>query len=189
LPNDGAGLIVVSSARQFVRRPLDLRFASPRTQFLAGGEPAHSCSAASRASASKWTIALAERVTRDIAQVSPETTVNRRILNLNDPWDFQEVYGAMRDFADAYSFDTEREDYRVNITTGTHVAQICLFPLVEAHYVPAKILQLTPPKRWREGGAGTYGVIDLDLMTTKSRREDRASVTLDSPLKTVFSPR
>lgn len=107
--------------------------------------------------------ALAERVTRDIAQVSPETKIERRILNLTDPWDFQEVYGAMRDFADAYSFDTEKEDYLVNITTGTHVAQICWFLLVEAHYVPAKILQLTPPKRWREGGAGTYGVIDLDL--------------------------
>lgn len=107
--------------------------------------------------------ALAARVEKDIAQVSPETQVRAHLMNLKDPWDFQEVYGAMRDFADAYPFDTESEDYLVNITTGTHVAQICWFLLVEAHYVPAKILQLTPPRRWREGGPGKYDLIDLDL--------------------------
>jgi transcriptional regulatory protein RtcR len=107
--------------------------------------------------------ALAARVKGDIGRVSPETQVRRHVVNLKDPWDFQEVYGAMRDFADAYAFEAEAEDYLVNITTGTHVAQICWFLLVEAHYVPARILQLTPPKRWREGGPGKYGVIDLDL--------------------------
>jgi len=107
--------------------------------------------------------ALAERVTADIAQVSPETQVRAHLMNLADPWDFQEVYGAMRDFADAFPFDAEAEDYLVNITTGTHVAQICWFLLVEAHYVPAKILQLTPPRRWRDGGPGKYDLIDLDL--------------------------
>ncbi|QGM44324.1 RNA repair transcriptional activator RtcR [Methylocystis heyeri] len=107
--------------------------------------------------------ALALRVKGDIGQVSPETQVRRHVMNLKDPWDFQEVYGAMRDFADAFPFDAEAEDYLVNITTGTHVAQICWFLLVEAHYVPARILQLTPPRRWREGGPGKYDVIDLDL--------------------------
>jgi transcriptional regulatory protein RtcR len=107
--------------------------------------------------------ALAARVKGDIRQVSPETQVRRHVMNLTDPWDFQEVYSAMRNFADAYAFDAEAEDYLVNITTGTHVAQICWFLLVEAHYVPARILQLTPPKRWREGGAGKYDLIDLDL--------------------------
>ncbi|WP_424361697.1 RNA repair transcriptional activator RtcR [Methylocystis parvus] len=107
--------------------------------------------------------ALAERVTADIAQVSPETRVRPHVMNFKDPWDLQEVYGAMRDFADAFPFDAEAEDYLVNITTGTHVAQICWFLLVEAHYAPAKILQLTPPKRWRQGGPGKYDIIDLDL--------------------------
>jgi len=106
---------------------------------------------------------LAARITSDIAQVSPETQVRPHIINFKDPWDFQEVYGVMRDFADAYPFDTEAEDYLVNITTGTHVAQICWFLMIEAHYAPAKILQLTPPKRWRDGSPGTFDVIDLDL--------------------------
>lgn len=107
--------------------------------------------------------ALAERIRADIAMVSPETEVRFHLMDLKDPWDFEEVYGALHDFARAYAFDTEAEDYLINITTGTHVAQICWFLLIEARYIPAKILQLTPPKRWQDGGPGDYGVIDIDL--------------------------
>lgn len=39
------------------------------------------------------------------------------------------MYGKLLDFARAYPFDPEAEDYLVHITTGTHVAQICLFLL------------------------------------------------------------
>jgi transcriptional regulatory protein RtcR len=108
-------------------------------------------------------IALAERIGHDIAQVSPETTVRRTLMNLKDPWDFEEVYGALHDFALAYPFDPEAEDYFVNITTGTHVAQICWFLLIEAHYIPAAILQLTPPKGWTTGDPGKWSAIDIDL--------------------------
>ena len=107
--------------------------------------------------------ALAERVERDIAQVSPETLVRRHIMDLDDPWDFEEVYGAMHDFARAYPFDPDAEDYLVHITTGTHVAQICWFLLTEARAIPGRLLQLTPPKRWKDGGPGQHGLIDLDL--------------------------
>lgn len=107
--------------------------------------------------------ALAERVTSDIAQVSPETEARRHIMNLKNPWDFGEVYAAMHDFARAYPFDPDNEDYLVNITTGTHVAQICWFLLIEAHYIPARILQLTPPRRWQDGNPGTYDIIDINL--------------------------
>jgi transcriptional regulatory protein RtcR len=106
---------------------------------------------------------LARRVTDDIGQVSPETDVRSTVMNLKNPWDFEEVYGALHDFVRGYPFDTEAEDYLVNITTGTHVAQICWFLLIEARYIPAKILQLTPPKRWKESGPGDFGIIDLDL--------------------------
>ncbi len=77
--------------------------------------------------------------------------------------DFEEVYAGLHDFARGYAFDPEREDYLINITTGTHVAQICWFLLAEAHVIPAQILQLTPPKRWKDRAPGTYGIIDLDL--------------------------
>ncbi|MCA0401974.1 MAG: RNA repair transcriptional activator RtcR [Proteobacteria bacterium] len=106
---------------------------------------------------------LAQRITSDIAQVSPETEARRHVMNLKNPWDFGEVYAAMHDFARAYPFNPDREEYLVNITTGTHVAQICWFLLIEAHYIPAQIMQLTPPRRWQDGGPGKYDIIDINL--------------------------
>jgi Sigma54-dependent transcription regulator containing an AAA-type ATPase domain and a DNA-binding domain len=105
---------------------------------------------------------LAEYVADDIASVSPETTVERRKLDFNDPWDFEEVYGKLLDFARAEPFDPEAEDYLIHITTGTHVAQICLFLLTEAHYLPGRLLQ-TQPERGTANPAGTWNTIDLDL--------------------------
>src|SRR5689334_18847828 len=84
---------------------------------------------------------LADFVAEDIASVSPETTVEKRLLDFRDPWDFEEVYGKLLDFARAEPFDPEAEDYLIHITTGTHVAQICLFLLTEARYLPGRLLQ------------------------------------------------
>lgn len=105
---------------------------------------------------------LAEYVTEDIASVSPETLVERHVIDFADPWDFEEVYGKLLDFARARPFDPDVEDYLVHITTGTHVAQICLFLLTEAHYLPGRLLQ-TQPKRGAPDAVGTWSVIDLDL--------------------------
>ena len=89
---------------------------------------------------------------------------SRTLIDFADPWDFEEVYGKLLDFARAYPFDPEAEDYLVHITTGTHVAQICLFLLTEARYLPGKLLQTQPaaaaPAR---SAAGTWSAIDLDL--------------------------
>lgn len=106
---------------------------------------------------------LAEDVASDVRQVSPETAVRLHLMPLKDPWDFEEVYSALHDFARGYSFDTDGEEYLVNITTGTHVVQICWYLLTEAHTIPAQLVQITPPKRWKEGEPGAYQLIDLDL--------------------------
>jgi len=105
---------------------------------------------------------LAEYVAEDIASVSPETSVEMRLLDFRDPWDFEEVFGKLLDFARAEPFDPETEDYLVHITTGTHVAQICLFLLTEARYLPGRLLQ-TKPERGSPNPAGTWNTIDLDL--------------------------
>jgi transcriptional regulatory protein RtcR len=105
---------------------------------------------------------LARYVASDIAGVSPETEVRPHLLDFADAWDFEEVYGKLLDFARAYPFDPEAEDYLVHITTGTHVAQICLFLLTEARYLPGKLLQ-THPSRGTVSPAGSWSVIDLDL--------------------------
>jgi transcriptional regulatory protein RtcR len=106
---------------------------------------------------------LAEYVAADIADISPETTVQRHVVDFADAWDFEEVYGKLLDFTRAYPFDPEAEDYLVHITTGTHVAQICLFLLTEAHYAPGRLLQTHPPRGVEGGPAGNWTIIDLDL--------------------------
>ena len=106
---------------------------------------------------------LAHQVRTDMATASPETTVNLVPLPIADPWDFGEVYAPLYDWTQAYRFDTEREEYWTHITTGTHVAQICLFLLVESRRIPGVLVQTSPPKRQRIGDPGSYTLIDLDL--------------------------
>ena len=90
---------------------------------------------------------LIEQMSEDIKTVSPETSVQSFKLPIRDPWDFGEVYGALFDFAHGYDFKPDEEDYWIHITTGTHVAQICLFLMVEARYLPGVLMQTSPPRR------------------------------------------
>ncbi|MBV7458465.1 MULTISPECIES: RNA repair transcriptional activator RtcR [unclassified Acidovorax] len=106
---------------------------------------------------------LAQQVRADMVIASPETTVNLVPLPIADPWDFGEVYAKLFDWARGYRFDTEREEYWTHITTGTHVAQICLFLLVESRRIPGVLAQTSPPKRQQMGDPGSYTLIDLDL--------------------------
>lgn len=105
---------------------------------------------------------LAGDVAGDIARISPGTEVRLVRMDLADPWDFQEVYGALFDFARDYGFDEDRERYHVHLTTGTHVAQICWFLLTESRHVPARLVQTGPPRPDGDP-SGTLDVIDLDL--------------------------
>ena len=110
---------------------------------------------------------LADQVRTDIRDRAPHTAVNLVQMELANPWDFSEVYTRLHDWAASYPFDTEKEEYWVHITTGTHVAQICLFLLVESRQIPGVLLQTAPPKNQKRqmarGDVGTYEVIDLDL--------------------------
>jgi transcriptional regulatory protein RtcR len=108
-------------------------------------------------------LALAQRVQADIAQLSPSTQVRLVEMNMANPWDFGEVYGALYDWMGRYAFDTDKEEYWAHITTGTHVAQICMFLLVEARFIPGVLLQSAPPRGRQREGAGSYELIDLDL--------------------------
>ena len=95
---------------------------------------------------------LAEQVRRDINSVSPETKVVLHPIEFGDPWDFEQVYEALFNFARSYPFDAEAEDYLIHITTGTHVAQICLFSadrIAPSARTPAAILARPPARRPR----------------------------------------
>jgi transcriptional regulatory protein RtcR len=106
---------------------------------------------------------LAKQIVADIGHVSPETQVNLHSCDPRDAWDFQEVYGVLHDFTRKYTFDVEKERYLVHITTGTHVAQICMYLLTEARYFPATLLQTSPAPKQRPHDPGSYSLIDLDL--------------------------
>jgi transcriptional regulatory protein RtcR len=106
--------------------------------------------------------ALARTISEDAKSVSPETDVRLHEIQFGDAWDFQDVYGALHDFARAYPFKSDEEDYLIHITTGTHVAQICLFLLTEARYLPGKIVQTAPPNKHR-AKPGSFEIVDLDL--------------------------
>lgn len=105
---------------------------------------------------------LADFVMDDIRDVSPETEVSPQVLNFEDPWDFEEVYTKLLDFSRVFPFDPETNDYLIHITTGTHVAQICLFLLTEARFLPGRLLQ-TQPRGGKPQPIGTWDAIDLDL--------------------------
>ena len=128
---------------------------------------------------------LAGTVTTDITGVSPETEVRQHIVEFGDPWDFEEVYGALADFARSYPFDTETEEYLIHITTGTHVAQICLFLLTESRHLPGRLIQTSPPSERQPrhlAEAGKYSIIDLDLsrydrIAARFAQEQREALT------------
>jgi transcriptional regulatory protein RtcR len=126
-------------------------------------------------------LALAQTLRADLVQISPETDVRLSELPMPDPWDFEQVYGALHDFARAQAWHPEREDYLVHLTTGSHVAQICLFLLTESRHLPGRLLQTSPPKR-NAGGPGDYAIVDLDLskydrLATRFEREQRDALS------------
>ncbi len=125
---------------------------------------------------------LAEVVADDIRAVSPETEVVHHHIEWEDPWEFEDVFGSLHDFARSYHFDPEREEYLIHLTTGTHVAQICLFLLTESRHLPGKVLQTSPPMRKQKRSPGDYRIIDLDLsrydrLASRFALEHRESLT------------
>ncbi|QDL93053.1 AAA family ATPase [Paroceanicella profunda] len=126
---------------------------------------------------------LAHRVRSEVEAASPGTEVLLRDFDLADPWDFQEVYGKLFDFARAYGFDEDRERYHVHLTTGTHVAQICWFLLTESRHIPARLIQTGPPGPGES--APRLDIIDLDLSRYNAlqQRFDQLSRAYSDQLK------
>ncbi len=123
---------------------------------------------------------LANTVRDDIRTVSPETEVRLHTVEFADAWDFEHVYETLFEFSRQYSFDTDAEDYLIHITTGTHVAQICLFLLTESRYMPGRLIQCSPERD--RSSPGTIKIIDLDLskydkIASRFRQEQREGVS------------
>ena len=104
---------------------------------------------------------LAQQVREDMESISPETVVHSHTVDWGDPWDFEEVFDVLIEFAANYNFQPAKENYLIHITTGTHVAQICLFLLTETRHLPGLLLQTAPPSKG-DDGPGKHYVVDLD---------------------------
>ena len=105
---------------------------------------------------------LLNRISADILTCSPDTQIIPVEIPFANPWDFEEVYSKLYDFSRAQDFSPEENQYYIHITTGTHVAQICLFLLNESHHLPGKLIQTQPTHRGASA-KGKYNLIDLDL--------------------------
>ena len=102
---------------------------------------------------------LKKRVVEDIKQCSPSTEVIPEAIVMDDPWDFEEVYSKLYEYSRSHDFSGEDDNYYIHITTGSHVAQICLFLLNESHHLPGRLIQTHPGS----SPEGSYNIIDLDL--------------------------
>lgn len=103
---------------------------------------------------------LAEQVETDIASKDERVDVCLHPFELDNPWDFEEVYDKLYRFASQYPFRPEEEAYRLHITTGSHVIQICLFLLCQNGVIPGQLLQ-TMDAESNQGR--THILIDLHL--------------------------
>ena len=103
---------------------------------------------------------LAELTIRDAKETCLYLKITPHEVDYDDPWDFEQVYGQLHDFARAYPFEPEHNNYFFHITTGTHVVQICIYLLAEANYFPGKLIQTSPSKL---SPHGQYRTINLDL--------------------------
>ncbi|HWS73310.1 MAG TPA: RNA repair transcriptional activator RtcR, partial [Thermoanaerobaculia bacterium] len=138
-------------------------------------------------------LGLAGAVARDIGAVSPETKVVLHAVDFPDPWDFAQVYPALHQFARKYPFDVEAEEYLIHITTGTHVAQICMFLLTESRHFPGCLVQ-TSPGRGEHFVQGKAQIVDLDLskydaIASRFREEQKEATSfLKSGISTRNAP-
>ena len=54
---------------------------------------------------------LITHLQQDALEISPQTEITGHKVNIRDPWDFSDMYGALYDFVKSYPFDTENNHY------------------------------------------------------------------------------
>lgn len=105
---------------------------------------------------------LAEEVQERIEKVSVTTKVVLDEIALDDPWDFDEVCLKFFDYVKRPCFHRDNTEYLVHINTGTNVERICLFWLVYANYIKAKLIQSAPSEGFgKSHSANAKGLVKI----------------------------
>lgn len=109
---------------------------------------------------------LAEEVQKRIEDLSVTTNVVLDEVTLSDPWDFDEVSLKFFNYVKRPCFHRDNTEYLVHINTGTNVERICLFWLVYANYLKARLVQSGPSEGFGKSHSadakGLLKIIDLD---------------------------
>lgn len=87
----------------------------------------------------------AEWIKNAIERLSDGTRVSLEAINIGDGHDFETVYLSLKNFFKNHQTlfkDRENTRYFVNVTAGTHVAQMCLFLLTQERLIPAEVVQV-----------------------------------------------
>ena len=122
---------------------------------------------------------LLDMTIKDAEQMCLNIKITPYQVSYDDPWDLEQVYSQLYGFAEDYTFDRERNNYFFHITTGTHVAQICIYLLTEANYFPGKLIQSSPNKSEPQG---EFRTINLDLsrydqIASRFQKESQESIS------------
>ena len=97
-----------------------------------------------------------------IEKVSVTTKVVLDEIALDDPWDFDEVCLKFFDYVKRPCFHRDNTEYLVHINTGTNVERICLFWLVYANYIKAKLIQTAPSEGFgKSHSANAKGLVKI----------------------------
>lgn len=122
---------------------------------------------------------LLDMTIKDAEELCLNIKITPYKVSYDDPWDLEQVYSQLYGFAEDYPFKREQNNYYFHITTGTHVAQICIYLLTEANYFPGKLIQSSPNKR---GPQGEFRTINLDLsrydqIASRFHKESQESIS------------
>jgi len=124
---------------------------------------------------------MRDKIENDIRELSPTTKIKYYEMNWEDPWEFEDVYVSLFDLSKKIQKQKNRELY-INITTGTHTAQICLFLLAEANRFGSKhLLQVRKPEKKDHFSKLTVinlYAVEYDMIAQRFEKESEDNVDL-----------
>jgi transcriptional regulatory protein RtcR len=102
---------------------------------------------------------LAEKVKQEIESLSPKTMVHPDALETL-AWDYEKVCSRLYQYVSDFSFDYNKQNYYIHITTGTETVKNCWILLLTKGVFRAQIIQTHNPA----GGETTepYRIVDTD---------------------------
>jgi transcriptional regulatory protein RtcR len=114
--------------------------------------------------------ASAARMTREIARLSPETTVHSHLLDYQDASTFAPIYTALHTFSATYPFTPDTSDYLVFTAPHASMLHLSLCLLASSGHIPARLIQIGPRVASADAAQSTTMSDDVDGRRGDGRR-------------------